>query len=748
MRILYSAINFLILASALFLIGRKPVTRMFRGRLEKLRTDLDAAKAGHIALEQTQEKLAAEDAEFERQAETLREEIGAGTTAHLRETDARATEELLRRETSLADEIARGRVSLRMDVERHILEELADAFARDSDRLLPKNLDRRCVDKICSAIFCCDGDRVVLERTGILRMTVISASPLEEEALLSLRDKVEHTYSEDLKDAEFIVETRVDPGLIGGVHVRVGDTVYETSVRSTLEGFLRRTKPRVPGPDDGTEELDAALREAIENMDTSVEIYQVGRVETVSDGIAQISGLSGAMYGEMVEFDCGVKGMILDLEKERVGCVVFGAFQKIEAGDSVRRSGHVIEVPVGESLLGRVVDVMGGPIDGLGDIHPEGYRPVEVIAPGITERSPVSQPLHTGIKAIDALVPIGKGQRELIIGDRQTGKTAIALDAILSQKGRDVICIYVAIGQKEISVANVREILRKHGALSYTILVCADAYHSAPRQYIAPYSGTAMGEYFMRKGKDVLIVYDDLTKHAVAYRELSLLLHRPSGREAFPGDVFYLHSRLLERSAKLSEEAGGGSMTALPIIETQGGDISAYIPTNAISITDGQIFLESDLFHEGQRPAVNVGLSVSRVGGAAQIKAMRQVAGRLRMDLAQYRELAAFSQFGSDLDQATRDVLAMGERMSAALCQTQYEPVPAGEEVLVLYAVSEGFAADVPVEGIAGFEAGLRAYFREERPDLLHRIEEGGKMPPEMLEEIRSGICRYREIRT
>ena len=747
MRILYSVLNFLLLAAILFLVGRKPVVRMFRGRREKLRADLDAAREGQTALEQTRQKLAEADSEYERRADALREEIGAGTTAHLHETDERAAEELRRREASLDDEIGRGRVSVRMEVERRILEELADAFLKDGARLLPADLDDRCVKTICASVARCDGDSVVLERTGKLRVTAVSASPLTAEAADRLRGAVERAYAGDLAGAELTMETQVDPGLIGGVRLRVGDTVYETSVRSTLEGLLRRAAPETPGADDGAEELDAALRRAIENMDTTVEIYQIGRVETVSDGIAQISGLSGAMYGEMVEFDCGVKGMVLDLEKERVGCVVFGAFQKIEAGDSVRRSGHVIEVPVGEALLGRVVDVMGGPIDGLGDIHPEGYRPVEVMAPGITERRPVSQPLHTGIKAIDALVPIGKGQRELIIGDRQTGKTAIALDAILSQKGRDVICIYVAIGQKEISVANVREILRKHGALSYTILVCADAYHSAPRQYIAPYSGTAMGEYFMRKGKDVLIVYDDLTKHAVAYRELSLLLHRPSGREAFPGDVFYLHSRLLERSAKLSREAGGGSMTALPIIETQGGDISAYIPTNAISITDGQIFLESDLFHEGQRPAVNVGLSVSRVGGAAQIRAMRQVAGRLRMDLAQYRELAAFSQFGSDLDQATRDVLAMGERMSAALCQPQYEPVPAGEQVLVLYAVSEGFAADVPVEGIAGFEAGLRAYFREELPELLHRIESGDKMPPEMLDEIKAGIRRYRETR-
>ncbi len=748
MRILYSVINFLILAAGLFLVGRKPVARMFRSRREKLQADLDAAQAGQLALERTQEKLSEADAEFERRAEELREEIGAGTTAHLRETDKRAAEELRRREASLADEIDRGRVSMRMEVERRILEELADVFLRDGRGRLPADLDRRCVEKVCASVVCSDGDRVVLERTGKLSISITSASPLEEDAVLALRGAVERAYSEDLAGAEFTLETKVDPELIGGVRLRVGDTIYEASVRSMLDALLRRARPETPGPGDGAEKLDAALRQAIANLDTSVEIYQIGRVETVSDGIAQISGLSGAMYGEMVEFDCGVKGMVLDLEKERVGCVVFGAFQKIEAGDSVRRSGHVIEVPVGESLLGRVVDVMGDPIDGLGDIHPEEYRPVEVTAPGITERCPVSQPLHTGIKAIDALVPIGKGQRELIIGDRQTGKTAIALDAILSQKGRDVICIYVAIGQKEISVANVREILRKHGALSYTILVCADAYHSAPRQYIAPYSGTAMGEYFMRKGKDVLIVYDDLTKHAVAYRELSLLLHRPSGREAFPGDVFYLHSRLLERSAKLSQEAGGGSMTALPIIETQGGDISAYIPTNAISITDGQIFLESDLFHEGQRPAVNVGLSVSRVGGAAQIKAMRQVAGRLRMDLAQYRELAAFSQFGSDLDQATRDVLAMGERMSAVLCQPQYEPVPAGEQVLVLYAVSEGFAADVPVDGIADFEAGLRTYFRESLPDLLRKIEDGGKMSPGTLEEIRSGISRYLETRT
>jgi F-type H+-transporting ATPase subunit alpha len=496
---------------------------------------------------------------------------------------------------------------------------------------------------------------------------------------------------------------------------------------------------------DEAKSISQAISDSISNMSLDIDVYQVGKVISVSDGICHISGLSDAMYGETVEFDNGVFGMVLDLEKDHIGCIIFGSFESVEAGDPVRRSGHVMKVPVGEALLGRVVDALGKPIDGIGVIIPDEYRPIECQAPSIPDRKSVSVPLQTGIKAIDALVPIGRGQRELIIGDRQTGKTSIAMDTIINQKGKDVICIYVAIGQKETTVAQIQDTFTKCGAMEYTTIVCADAYHSAPMQYVAPYAGSAMGEYFMYKGKDVLIVFDDLSKHAAAYREISLLLHRPSGREAYPGDVFYLHSRLLERSARLSPEAGGGSMTALPIIETQAGDISAYIPTNAISITDGQIFLESELFLEGQRPAVNVGLSVSRVGGAAQIGAMRQIAGRLRMDLAQYRELAAFSQFGSELDKATKDSIEKGKRMMALLNQPQFAPVPVERQVLAIYAVAEGYADDVNVEDISTFESELCSYFAAVYPGLLQQIATGGKMSQELMQQLKDAIAEFKE---
>ena len=449
------------------------------------------------------------------------------------------------------------------------------------------------------------------------------------------------------------------------------------------------------------------------------------------------------MYGELVEFDNGERGMLLSIEPSRIACVVFGKYENIRELSSVRRLGMMADVPVGDELLGRIVDPLGKPIDGKGGIHAKSYMPIENPAPAILDRQAVNSPLQTGIKAIDALVPIGKGQRELIIGDRQTGKTAIAVDTILNQRGKNVICIYVAIGQKETGIASIASMLKKNGALDYTIIVCADAYQSAPMRYIAPYAGTTMGEYFMNRGRDVLIIYDDLSKHAVSYREISLLLHRPSGREAFPGDVFYLHSRLLERSAHLSEEKGGGSLTALPIVETQAGDISAYIPTNVISITDGQIFLESELFHEGQRPAVNVGLSVSRVGGSAQIPAMKQMAGGLRISLAQYRELASFAQFGADLDQATQASLDRGERMTIALRQDQYEPLDAELQVLIIYAFIEGFADDVAPEKIPEFEDALIKHFKSAHPDLIAVLTKG-KITPKTKERLNEALKLFK----
>ena len=520
----------------------------------------------------------------------------------------------------------------------------------------------------------------------------------------------------------------------------MGDSLYD----GTLSHRLDMVKKSVADTEDEGDMVEA-FRNKIRNVPTDLEAYQVGTVITLSDGICRVSGLSDVMAGEMLEFGGGLRGLVMDLEKDNVGVVMLGNYDNVQEGDEVRRTGKIIEVPVGEALIGRVVDALGRPVDGKGIIHATESRAIESPAPSVLMRRPVSVPMQTGIKAIDALVPIGRGQRELIIGDRQTGKTAIALDTIINQKGKDLICIYVTIGQKESTVASFVNKLREHGAMDYTIVVCANASEPAPMLYIAPYSGAAMGEYFMYNGKDVLIIYDDLSKQAVAYREISLLLHRPPGREAYPGDVFYLHSRLLERAARLSEEAGGGSMTALPIIETQAGDISAYIPTNVISITDGQIFLETDLFNSGVRPAINVGLSVSRVGGSAQLGAMKQVAGRLRMDLAQYRELAAFSQFGSDLDKATRDTLHRGDRMTELLKQGQFAPMEAADQVVSIFAASEGYADDVELADIARFERELLDYVHSSYPEIKDQIMTGKKLSAEQLEKLRSVIAEFKK---
>ena len=472
------------------------------------------------------------------------------------------------------------------------------------------------------------------------------------------------------------------------------------------------------------DEISSILKSQIADFRSEVEVSDVGTVIQVGDGIARVYGLGNAMAGELLAFPGDTYGMVLNLEEDNIGCVILGTFTHIKEGDEVKRTGRIVEVPVGEALIGRVVNALGQAIDGKGPINTDRYRAVESRAPGVVYRRPVHQPLQTGLKAIDSLVPIGRGQRELIIGDRQTGKTALAVDTIINQKGQDVICIYVAIGQKASTVASVVDSLEKAGAMEYSIVVAATASEPAPMLYIAPYAGCAMGEEFMyNHHRDVLVVYDDLSKQAAAYRELSLLLRRPPGREAYPGDVFYLHSRLLERAAKLNDEMGGGSLTALPIIETQAGDVSAYIPTNVISITDGQIFLESDLFYAGVRPAINPGISVSRVGGDAQIKAMKQVAGRLRIDLAQYRELAAFAQFGSDLDRATQATLARGERMVEVLKQEQYAPMPVEEQVVILFTAVNGFLDDLPVDRVLSFEKEFLVYLRKGKMDLLDEIK-------------------------
>lgn len=454
-------------------------------------------------------------------------------------------------------------------------------------------------------------------------------------------------------------------------------------------------------------EVSKIIREKIENFEKRLNTREVGYVISASDGIAKVYGLDNAMSGELVEFGDDVNGMVLNLEQGSVGIAIMGEYDKVKEGDEVRRTGKIMSVPVGDAIIGRVVNALAQPIDGLGPIASDTFRPVEVKAPGIVKRQPVKEPLQTGIKAIDAMIPIGRGQRELIIGDRQTGKTAIAIDTIINQKGGDVICIYVAIGQKQSTVAQVVEQLKKFGAMDYTVVVVASASDPAPLQYMVPYSGVTIGEYFRDKGKHALIIYDDLSKHAVAYRQLSLLLRRPPGREAYPGDVFYLHSRLLERAAKMSADMGGGSLTALPIIETQAGDISAYIPTNVISITDGQIFLESDLFFSGVRPAVNVGLSVSRVGGNAQIKAMKQVAGKLKLTLASFRELKAFAQFGSDLDKSTRDQLDQGARLTEILKQGQYRPLPVEKQTILIYAATNGFVKEYKLSDLRRYEEEL-----------------------------------------
>lgn len=493
------------------------------------------------------------------------------------------------------------------------------------------------------------------------------------------------------------------------------------------------------------EEIGSIIKEQIKRYEKTLDMVDVGTVIQAGDGIARVHGLEGCMSGELIEFPGEVYGMALNLEEDNVGCVLLGSDEKIKEGDTVKRTGRIVEVPVGDAMIGRVVNALGQPIDGKGQINTTKYSPIEKIAPGVITRKSVNEPLQTGIKAIDSIIPIGRGQRELIIGDRQTGKTAIAVDTIINQKGQDVICIYVAIGQKRSTVAQIVDVFERRGAMEYTIVVSATASELAPLQYIAPYAGVTIGEEFMDQGKDVLIVYDDLSKHAIAYRAMSLLLRRPPGREAFPGDVFYLHSRLLERAAKLDDKFGGGSITALPIIETLAGDITAYIPTNVISITDGQIFLETDLFFAGQRPAINSGLSVSRVGGSAQIKAMKKVASSIKLELAQYRELAAFAQFGSELDKETKSKLDQGERMLEILKQPQYSPVSVEHQVIILYAVLNKFLTDIPVNRISTFEREFLQYVDNNHPEIVEDIKTTKDLTDENIQRIQSAITEFKK---
>ena len=576
-----------------------------------------------------------------------------------------------------------------------------------------------------------------MSKEEMIRTAVIySAAEPSKEQKARFGQFLKKKYGEDIS-----IEWEKSDAFPGGFRLEVGSDIYDWSVGGRFRQ-LRDTLVKVPTSNGNIIPL---LKESIKAWTPEAMAEQVGEVITVGDGIATVAGLPHATFGEILLFADGVRGMVQDIRRDTIGCVLFSSDESVTQGSSVKRTGKTAGTPVGEGFLGRVVDSLGSPVDGLGEIRESGYMPVEAQAPAIIDRQPVDTPLETGIFSIDSMFPIGRGQRELIIGDRQTGKTAIATDAIINQKGKDCICIYVAIGQKTSSVVQIQQTLKKHGAMDHSIIVTASASDPAPLQYIAPYAGCAMAEYFMHQGKDVLIVYDDLSKHAVAYRALSLLLDRSPGREAYPGDVFYLHSRLLERAARLSDEIGGGSITALPIVETQAGDVSAYIPTNIISITDGQIFLESDLFFAGQRPAVNVGLSVSRVGGDAQTKAMKKAAGTLRIDLAQYREMEVFTQFASDLDDQTRAQLQYGQGLMRMLRQKQYKPKPQHEQVLTLVMALAHTMQDIPAPEVPKFIEAFIEMFESDHRDICDRIDREGQLPDDLRKEILDISAKFKE---
>lgn len=623
------------------------------------------------------------------------------------------------------------------------------------ERLFPKNIQKfilstvrgRTVERIVEILD--EYKELLLDRQGSIRAVVRYVTPLTENQQADLRQFIMDKFIKE----DVIVEYRHDPDIIGGFILNAGDIEYDKSYRTGLRMIkesLHKKAADYGENSDGKKlssesDIISVLKTEVKDFDIKLGSTETGFITRLGDGIARVCGMNSVMYGELVEFENGVRGIVQNLEEKTVGVVLLGDDHGLTEGSSVIRTGKRAGVGVSGELLGRVVDALGSPIDGLGAIRADEYFPIEREAPGVIERRPVTVPLQTGILAIDSMFPIGRGQRELIIGDRQTGKTSIALDTIINQKGQDVICVYVAIGQKSSTVAQVVNNLKKHGAMEYTIVVTASASDPAPFQYIAPYSGTAMAEYFMSKGKDVLIVYDDLSKHAVAYRAMSLLLHRPPGREAYPGDVFYLHSRLLERSSRLDEEHGGGSLTALPIIETLASDISAYIPTNVISITDGQIFLESELFNSGLRPAVNYGLSVSRVGGAAQTKAMKKVSGSLRVDLAQFKEMEVFTQFSSELDDATTKLLNHGHMLTELLKQPLYNPLPHYEQVILLYAAQHGLLEDIPVNELKEYIAELMSYIGSYGQDIIEEIEENKVLTDDLAERIERIVTAFEE---
>ena len=623
-----------------------------------------------------------------------------------------------------------------LSAKHNVIEKVFPLQIRDFLKVLCDNGDIYLWDDICTAY-----RELSPEKKGEFVVTLSYVTEPTKEQLQNIRDFVQKKYQRD----DMVFETKEDPALGGGFIIRAGNEVYDWSTNGRMKQFADKLSQ--VGKTASEQGIISILKGEIEDFHLQAQEHEIGSVSWVGDGIANVNGIDHAEYGEIVIFDSGVKGMVQDVRRDEIGCILFGHDTEIREGTRVVRTGKRAGIPVGDGFKGRIVDALGAPIDGAGPIKEEGYRPIEQPAPSIVDRQSVGVPMETGILAIDSMFPIGRGQRELIIGDRQTGKTSIAIDAILNQKGKDVICIYVAIGQKASTIAKLVGTLKKNDALDYTIIVSATASDPAPLQYIAPYSGTALAEYFMYQGKDVLIVYDDLSKHAVAYRALSLLLERSPGREAYPGDVFYLHSRLLERSARLSADKGGGSITALPIIETQAGDISAYIPTNVISITDGQIFLETELFHSGVMPAVNPGVSVSRVGGNAQIKAMKKVAGTLKLIYSQYRELASFAQFGSDLDADTKARLEQGVRIVEVLKQNQNAPVPVEKQVAILYAVTKGVLESVKVEDVNVYESGLYTYLDTDAAgvEVMQEIRSTGKLEQETEQKLRSVLDAYTE---
>ena len=743
MDIIWKIVNFIILFGALYFICRKMnlFDKMFGSRRRGIGEEIEnseKAKAQAKALGEDIEKARAENEERKQQllndAEAQAKADGAAIAA-AGEQEAKSLIE--NAEKSEGQLMAQMRDRVLSDAVRRVAEITAEVLRNGSFEDSKQALNDKFIEQIKELVSAMPSDILNMNELKKLDISIKSAQPLSDEEMKKLTQIICETF--------ISCHNEVDSDVIGGVRMQVGDTVYDGTLAHTLDRLSQDVEDNTRQSDSQMRSIADGIKQQLEKVNGDIDVFQTGEVLTLGDGICRVSGLADVMAGEMLEFPGGLKGMVQDLDKNNVGVVLLGPFGHLQEGDSVRRTGRIVEVPVGDALIGRVVDAMGSPIDGKGPIKTDSFRPVESPAPSVLSREPVSVPLQTGLKAIDALVPIGRGQRELIIGDRQTGKTAIALDAIINQKGKDVICIYVAIGQKESTVSSVVEKLRSHGAMDYTIVVAATASEPAPMLYIAPYAGAAMGEYFMYNGKDVLIIYDDLSKQATAYREISLLLQRPPGREAYPGDVFYLHSRLLERAARLNAESGGGSMTALPIIETQAGDISAYIPTNVISITDGQIFLESDLFHSGVRPAINVGLSVSRVGGAAQLGAMKQVAGRLRVDLAQYRELASFAQFGSDLDKSTRDTLHRGARMTEILKQGQYVPMSAADQVIAIFAVSEGYADDLELSDIARFESELIDYVNRSYPEFQGEVLSGKKLSADQQAKLKECIVNFKK---